>query len=108
MQPWNTHGFCNARSSDGAAVRNPSCHSVDARKLAGCLGTFKRVRFVFSRPETCLSHRQTPKFKLIHYPQVGAVVVGITAIARLATLAPPGRTGQDVARSSGRFSYRAA
>jgi len=99
VQPWNTHGFCNARSSDGAAVRNPSCHSVDARKLAGCLGTFKRVRFVFSRPETCLSHRQTPKFKLIHYPLVGALVVGITALARLATLAPPGRTGQGAARA---------
>ncbi len=30
---------------------------------------------------------------------VGAVVVGITALARLATLAPPGGTGQGVARA---------
>ncbi len=30
---------------------------------------------------------------------VGAVVVGITAFARLATLAPPGGTGQGVARA---------
>ena len=30
---------------------------------------------------------------------VGAVVVGITALTRLATLAPPGRTGQGVARA---------
>lgn len=30
---------------------------------------------------------------------IGAVVVGITALARLATLAPPGRTGQCVARA---------
>jgi hypothetical protein len=30
---------------------------------------------------------------------IGAVVVGITALARLATLAPPGRTGQSVARA---------
>jgi hypothetical protein len=30
---------------------------------------------------------------------IGAAVVGITALARLATLAPPGRTGQGVARA---------
>lgn len=30
---------------------------------------------------------------------IGAVVVGITAFARLATLAPPGRAGQGVARA---------
>ena len=35
----------------------------------------------------------------VAFSLVGAVVVGITAFARLATLAPPGRTGQGVARA---------
>ena len=35
----------------------------------------------------------------IAFSVVGAVVVGITAFARLATLAPPSQTGQGVARA---------
>jgi hypothetical protein len=35
----------------------------------------------------------------VAFSVVGAVVVGITAFARLATLAPPGRTGHGVARA---------
>lgn len=35
----------------------------------------------------------------VAFSLVGAVVVGITALARLATLAPPGQTGQGVARA---------
>jgi hypothetical protein len=35
----------------------------------------------------------------VAFSLVGAVVVGITAFARLATLAPPGQTGQSAARA---------
>jgi len=35
----------------------------------------------------------------VAFSLIGAVVVGITAFARLVTLAPPGQTGQDVARA---------
>ena len=35
----------------------------------------------------------------VAFSVVGAVVVGITAFARLATLAPPGQAGQDVVRA---------
>jgi hypothetical protein len=36
---------------------------------------------------------------LVTFSVAGAVVVAITALARLATLAPPGRTRQGVARA---------
>jgi hypothetical protein len=35
----------------------------------------------------------------VAFSLVGAVVVGVTALARTTTLAPPSRTGQGVARA---------
>jgi hypothetical protein len=45
-----------------------------------------------------VKHTMPSETWLVAFSLVGAVVVGITALARLATLAPPGRTGQDAAR----------
>lgn len=46
-----------------------------------------------------VKHTMPSETWVIAFSVVGAVVVGITAFARLATLAPPGQAGQGVARA---------
>jgi hypothetical protein len=46
-----------------------------------------------------VKHTMPPETWQVAFSLVGAVVVGITALARLATLAPPGQTGQGVVRA---------
>jgi hypothetical protein len=46
-----------------------------------------------------VKHTMSSETWQVVFSLIGAAVVGITALARLATLAPPGRTGQGVARA---------
>jgi len=46
-----------------------------------------------------VKHTMPSETWAVAFSVVGAVVVGITAFARLATLAPPGQTGQGMARA---------
>jgi len=46
-----------------------------------------------------VKHTMPSETWVVAFSVVGAVVVGITAFARLATLAPPGISGQDVVRA---------
>ncbi|CAL8980537.1 hypothetical protein RHODGE_RHODGE_01383 [Rhodoplanes serenus] len=46
-----------------------------------------------------VKHTMPSETWAVAFSVIGAVVVGITAFARLATLAPPGQSGQGVARA---------